>query len=166
VLTQEGPPSARSAIHALDRIESVDVVRGAVMILMGLDHARDFFGTAANPTDPTHASTALFFTRWITHFCAPTFFFLAGTGAYLARGRRTTSNLAGLIVCLWQYHDAHWMLESPALDRYPFTRPPGWGYSLPAVYAVWIGVLLFLYPACRWFAGVKRDRGGWWVSYL
>jgi hypothetical protein len=78
----------------------------------------------------------------------------------------TLIHVLAVIVCLWQYHDAHWMLESPTLDRYPFTRPPGWGYSLPAVYAVWIGVLLFLYPACRWFSGVKRDRRGWWVSYL
>jgi uncharacterized membrane protein len=402
---QEGTPSAQSAqsaIHVRERIESVDVVRGAVMILMALDHVRDFFGTAANPTDPGHASAALFFTRWVTHFCAPTFFFLAGTSAYLTRGHRTIPNLArflftrgiwlivleltavrcfgyqfnvdyqltmlvilwalgwsmivlaalvhlpanivgifglvliaghnlfdavrpaslgaygplwsvlhvpgvvsnsdghlvfadyplipwvgvtaagycigqmfswpsrerrrslvriglattasfvllrlingygdpshwttqaspartllsflnvtkyppsllfllmtlgpallalsaaggsippylrpvrtfgrvplfyfvlhlmlihllAVIVCLWQYHDAHWMLQSPALDRYPFTRPPGWGFPLPAVYAVWIAVILLLYPACRWFADVKRDRRAWWVSYL
>ena len=53
------------------------------MILMALDHVRDFFGVPANPADPARASVALFFTRWITHLCAPTFFALTGVGAYL-----------------------------------------------------------------------------------
>src|ERR1700722_8094480 len=65
------------------RIESIDVVRGAIMILMALDHTRDFFGVSSiSPTDAARASVALFFTRWITHFCAPGFFLLTGTGAY------------------------------------------------------------------------------------
>jgi uncharacterized membrane protein len=60
------------------RIRSVDIVRGAVMILMALDHVRVFSGIPAGGPTP-----ALFFTRWVTNFCAPIFFFLAGTGAYL-----------------------------------------------------------------------------------
>jgi len=65
-------------------------VRGAIMIVMALDHTRDFFGVPGiSPTNVARAGAALFFTRWITHFCAPAFIFLAGTGAYLwaARGR-------------------------------------------------------------------------------
>ena len=65
------------------RIESVDLLRGAVMILMALDHTRDFLGVNTfNPTDLGHTTAPLFFTRWITHFCAPVFFLLTGTGAY------------------------------------------------------------------------------------
>jgi uncharacterized membrane protein len=77
------------------RLESVDVVRGVIMILMALDHTRDFFGTSGiNPTDPATTTIPLFFTRWITHFCAPTFFLLTGTGAFLAKRRRSTSELS------------------------------------------------------------------------
>jgi len=63
------------------RIESIDVVRGVIMIIMALDHTRDFFGNSGlNPTDPATTTIPLFFTRWITHFCAPVFFLLTGTG--------------------------------------------------------------------------------------
>ena len=384
------------------RLESIDVLRGIVMILMALDHVRDYFGAAGNPTDPARASVALFFTRWITHLCAPTFFLLTGTAAYLARRRRTTGDLSrflvargawlilleltllrcfgyqfnvdyhvtmliilwalgwamivlgalvylprpaiatfgvalvvlhnlfdpvkaaslgmfaplwivlhqpgvvfatpallvfaayplvpwigvtaagyalgpifdwapvrrrafllrlgagltaafllvrlanvygdpvawsvqssavrtalsflnatkyppsllyllmtlgpallilrladhgtprlarpvlvfgrvplfyfllhlplihlcALVVCFVRYHDVHWVFESARLDQFPMARPPGWGYSLPVVYAVWVGVVLALYPLCAWFAGVKQRRSDAWLSYF
>jgi len=385
------------------RIESVDLLRGVIMILMALDHTRDYFGAAAvNPTDVATTSVALFFTRWVTHFCAPVFFLLTGTGAFLALRRRSVAGLSrfllsrglwliflelvllrclgwqfnfdyrltvitvlwalgwsmivlsalvwlpprvvgifgavlivghnlldpiraaslGALAPLWtalhapgvlwtdgthtvfaayvlipwvgvtavgywlgqiyrweperrrrlllrmgialvvaflalrlvdiygdpshwssqrsgvftalsfinttkyppsllyllmtlgpallflravdgrtpralhpalvfgkvpmfyyalhivlihllavgaalaRYGSAHWMFESPTLDRYPVTQPPGWPAPLPVVWMIWILVVLLLYPLCRWFAALKRRRTDWWLSYL
>lgn len=380
------------------RIEAVDLLRGVIMILMALDHTRDFFGIPGqNPTDLASASAGLFLTRWITHFCAPVFFLLTGTGSYLALRRRSRGELAGFLltrglwlifldlvvarclayqfnfdyrvtmllvlwalgwamitlaalvrlpasavtafgavliaghnlfdgvrpasplwsilhapgfvlntpehavfvsyplipwigvtavgyglgqvydwsadrrrafllrlgaalslaflvlrglnvygdpsrwtgqksaaftalsflnttkyppsllfllmtlgpalvflalvdrhtpgvlrpaltigkvplfyyllhfalihllavaVCLLRYGSAHWMVESPDLAHYPFTAPPGWGFSLPAVYLAWAFVVIAMYPLCRWFAALKARRNEAWLSYF
>ena len=380
------------------RLEAIDVVRGVIMIVMALDHTRDFFGIPGqSPTDLAHASAALFLTRWITYFCAPVFFLLTGTGAYLslrkkspgelsrflltrglwliflelvvarclayqlnvdykltmllvlwalglamitlaalvrlpaavvtgfgvlliaghnlldgvrsaaplwailhapgfvlntppARGIRGLSadpldrrhrgglrprpglrlggrapaglppapggglslafvilrgldgygdpsrwtpqksalftalsflsttkyppsllfllmtlgpalillalvdrgtprllrpalvigkvplfyyllhflliHLLAVATCAVRYGSAHWMFESPDLANYPFTAPPGWGYSLPVVYGIWAFVVIAMYPLCRWFAALKARRGDAWLSYL
>lgn len=69
------------------RITSIDFVRGLVMVIMALDHTRDLLhitGMSNDPTDLNTTTPALFFTRWITHLCAPTFVFLAGLSSYLA----------------------------------------------------------------------------------
>jgi uncharacterized membrane protein len=77
------------------RIESIDVVRGVIMIFMALDHTRDFFGVpGVSPTDPATTTFPLFFTRWITHFCAPVFFLLTGTGAYLSLRKKSKGELS------------------------------------------------------------------------
>ncbi len=76
------------------RLESVDVVRGVIMIIMALDHTRDFFGQPGSPTNLATASVALFLTRWITHFCAPVFFLLTGTGAWLSLRKRSKAELS------------------------------------------------------------------------
>ena len=88
-------------LNARKRLNSVDAVRGIVMVIMALDHVRDFFHNypkTLNPLDPASTSTALFFTRWITHFCAPTFVFLAGTGAFLSTRRGRTKRELSLFL--------------------------------------------------------------------
>ncbi|QBQ53777.1 DUF1624 domain-containing protein [Nitrosococcus wardiae] len=75
------------------RIVSVDLMRGIVMVIMAIDHVRNFFSPFPYPPeDLAQASAGLFLTRWITHFCAPVFIFLAGTSAYLYRRNRSYSH--------------------------------------------------------------------------
>lgn len=79
-------PHQSVGANARRRINAVDLLRGIVMVIMLLDHTREFVHRDAlnfDPADFTKTNTLLFFTRWVTHFCAPVFVFLAGTGAYL-----------------------------------------------------------------------------------
>src|SRR6266496_3165802 len=79
------------------RIESIDLLRGIVMIIMVIDHVRDYFHHPAfkyDPSDLEHTSVAIFFTRWITHYCAPIFVFLAGMAAFLYGAKRTRKELS------------------------------------------------------------------------
>src|SRR6266508_6834624 len=89
------------------RIQSIDTLRGVVMVIMALDHVRDFFykttvaggaSVATNPTDLTSTTPALFFTRWITHFCAPIFVFLAGTSIFLMSRKKTKKELSLFLI--------------------------------------------------------------------
>lgn len=78
------------------RIQSIDILRGLVMVLMALDHTRDYFhfgSSVVNPTDVDNTTPFLFFTRFITHYCAPVFVFLAGTSAFLYGSNKTKGNL-------------------------------------------------------------------------
>ncbi|MFZ2906049.1 MAG: heparan-alpha-glucosaminide N-acetyltransferase domain-containing protein [Cyclobacteriaceae bacterium] len=82
------------------RIESIDILRGIAMVVMALDHVRDYFHATALTEDPLNLSTTttiLFFTRWITHFCAPIFVFLSGTAIYLQSQRKTKKELSAFL---------------------------------------------------------------------
>ena len=79
-----------------NRIESIDILRGVVMVIMALDHVRDYFHYGSFFADPTNLETTtpfLFFTRFITHYCAPVFIFLAGTSAFLYGSKKTKAQL-------------------------------------------------------------------------
>ena len=82
---------------ARERVYSIDVLRGLVMILMALDHVRDFFHQPAfssDPLDPQTSYPALYFTRWITHFCAPLFVLLSGMSVQLMSARKSKGELS------------------------------------------------------------------------
>ena len=85
----------------MKRVESIDLLRGGVMVLMALDHVRDFFGdTTIRPTNLAVASGPVFLTRWITHLCAPAFCLLMGVGAFLGGRKLSTAALSRYL--LWR----------------------------------------------------------------
>ena len=94
------------AIESRVRVSSVDLLRGLVMVIMALDHVRDYLYNASfyyNPLDLDKTSGTLFFTRWITHFCAPVFMLLAGTSAFIISQKKSKKELASFLLTrgLW-----------------------------------------------------------------
>jgi len=86
---------------ATNRVQSLDLLKGLVMVIMALDHVRDYFHESAflfDPTDPLQTHLPLYLTRWITHFCAPAFSLLAGISAYLVGTRKTTNELSAFLI--------------------------------------------------------------------
>ncbi|MDH4089689.1 MAG: heparan-alpha-glucosaminide N-acetyltransferase domain-containing protein [Cyclobacteriaceae bacterium] len=83
------------------RIESIDLLKGLVMVIMALDHTRDYFHSGAflfDPTDPSATTLPIYFTRWITHYCAPAFSFLAGLSAFFVGKRKSIGELSGFLL--------------------------------------------------------------------
>ncbi|SFZ93953.1 Uncharacterized membrane protein [Flaviramulus basaltis] len=84
-----------------NRIESIDILKGLVMVLMALDHTRDYFHNDSflfSPEDPTQSNLPFFLTRWITHFCAPAFSFSAGLSAFMVSKRKTKKELSSFLI--------------------------------------------------------------------
>jgi len=82
------------------RIVSIDLLKGLVMIIMALDHTRDYFHISVHffdPTDPAQSTLPIYFTRWVTHFCAPAFSFLAGLSAFMVGKRKSKNGLSAFL---------------------------------------------------------------------
>jgi uncharacterized membrane protein len=127
------------------RIESVDILRGLLMVLMALDHTRDFFSSAnVDPTDPLTSWPALFFTRWITHLCAPGFIALAGTSVYLQRHRgKPRAQLTSFLITrgLWLI-----FLELTLIDFAWFFKFP-----IPFFQVIWaVGFSMIVLAFLQW----------------
>ena len=122
------------------RLEAIDILRGLLMILMAIDHSRDFFTSQVgfDPTDPMRSWPTLFATRWITHLCAPGFIALAGTAVYLQRQRgKTRGQMAKLLITrgLWLM-----FLEITLISF-------GWSFAFgPGLQVIWaIGVSMVFF---------------------
>lgn len=116
----------------VQRNEAIDLLRGLVMVIMVLDHARDFWGGfTPDPNDLEVTTVALFFTRWVTNFCAPVFVFLAGVSAYLYGCERPCRQLSFFLVTrgLWL------ILIELTICKYVWIPEPG--YSLVLLQVIW-----------------------------
>ena len=171
------PQLAGSARPA--RRPEVDAVRGLVMIVMALDHVRDFLGNAHfDATDLARTTAPLFVTRWITHFCAPTFFLLAGMSAYLSiqSGRRTAAAAARFLVvrglalvvleqtalrCLgWYFHFDYHFMNAGVLYGLGFSMVLLAGFVyLPPVASLVVGLAII----CAEPAIASLDLGTLWA---
>ncbi len=114
------------------RILSIDILRGLVMLIMAIDHIRDNFNLGhPDPTDLATTTPILFFTRWITHFCAPTFIFLSGISAFLAGTRRTRQQLSVFLI-----KRGIWLILVELLLISPAIRA-NWDYHAFALQVIW-----------------------------
>ncbi len=104
------------------RLTSIDLLRGLVLVIMVLDHVRDYFmaGAVQNPMTGPSIDPALFATRWITHFCAPVFVLLAGTSAGLMADRRTPRELGAFLLKRGLWLISHRVVRD--LHRFQFSR--------------------------------------------
>ena len=141
-----------------ERFVALDVLRGLTMIIMALDHARDFFALSWVYTDPTNldlTNLEVFFTRWITHFAAPTFIFLAGIGLYFASSRRTKHELAYLA-----FSRGVWLifLELTIVGFF-------WSFSADFIYSPKVAVL-FVIGVCMIFMGLLIYLPNWMIAVV
>jgi uncharacterized membrane protein len=148
------------------RLVSIDLLRGLVLVLMAIDHVRDYvmFNGVQDPTANPDVGAALFFTRWITHFCAPVFVFLAGTSAGLMTARKSQSELGRLLLTrgIWLIL-IEFVVISTAWTFAPFGIEQLGGLVVVPMGVIWaIGASMVVLagapvprPAC-----VSRDRSG------
>jgi uncharacterized membrane protein len=157
---------AASAIPAQSvpapRIQSVDALRGVIMMLMAIDHIRDYVARSAQqflPTDLTRTTPAIFLTRWITHFCAPVFMLTAGLGAYLwmTRGHHSKGELSRLLISrgIWLIVLEVTILRLILLSQISFTANPVILMILWAIGISMIGLAGLIYLPMHVIAAVS-----------
>ena len=127
------------------RIQAIDAVRGLVMLIMALDHVRDLCSpTTVRPEDVAQASALLFFTRWITHFCAPTFVFLSGVSIFLSQQKRPDRASASRFLL----SRGLWLVF---LEIFVINFLLQWGYGLILLQVIWaIGWSMVALAALLW----------------
>ncbi len=130
------------------RLSNIDMLRGIVIIIMALDHVRDFFlvGGVEFPLADPDVSAGLYFTRWITHFCAPVFIFLAGTSVGLMSSRKSTWDIGSFV-----FKRGLWLIIvevaiiSTAWTFAPLGEPGMGGASLIILQVIWaLGVSMII----------------------
>jgi uncharacterized membrane protein len=123
------------------RLASLDLLRGLVIVIMAIDHVRDFFlaGALQDPTTDPNITLGLFMTRWITHFCAPVFVLLAGVSAGLMSARRTPADLARFLFTrgLWLIA-VEWLVVSTFATFAPGGIPQVGGQVLVTMQVIWV----------------------------
>ncbi|MCR5890002.1 heparan-alpha-glucosaminide N-acetyltransferase domain-containing protein [Hymenobacter sp. J193] len=140
-----GEPAAAAKEPAQARVQAIDVVRGIVMVIMALDHIREFWSPmAVRAEDVAHASAALFLTRWVTHFCAPTFVFLSGVSIWLSAQKHSSRAYTSRFLLsrgLWL------ILVEVVLISFVLQ----WQYNLVLLEVIWaIGGSMVLLAALLW----------------
>jgi uncharacterized membrane protein len=131
-----------TSLPVKERIRGIDTVRGLIMVIMTLDHCRDFLhfqGPQYAPTNMATTTVILFFTRWITHFCAPTFVLLSGVSAWLAGSKRTRAELTGFL-----FKRGLWLVVTDLLlITFLFTFDPRYHvFVLEVLWAIGCGLIL------------------------
>ena len=137
---------ARSPAPASSRIESIDLLRGAVMILMALDHVRGYFhfdSLVFSPTDLQRTTPALFATRLITHLCAPTFILLAGVSAHFIARRKTVRGASTFLLS----RGAWLVLLQLTVIRFAWNFDPAFRYNSSNIIST-IGLTTVLTCGC------------------
>ena len=154
LLGRTGVRSGTAPDHRSYRLTSLDLLRGLVIVIMAIDHVRDFFlaGALQDPTTDPNVTLSLFMTRWITHFCAPVFVLLAGVSAGLMAARRAPSDLARFLCTrgLWLIA-VEWFIVSTAATFAPTGIPQLGGQFLVTMQVIWaIGASMVVLSVVQW----------------
>ncbi len=136
------------------RLSSIDMVRGLVIVIMAIDHVRDFLMVAAqqDPMTNPNVTVGLFVTRWITHFCAPVFVLLAGTSAGLVGARKSRADLARFLLTrgLWLIFIEVAVISTEASFK-PLGIPEAGGATVLIMQVIWaIGASMIVLSAVQW----------------